>query len=56
VLSEAQTMLSTASGEDSEEQDQTAHYVEQILEILGIESSDGLLNSWRYGFDPTRAP
>ncbi len=27
-------------------------YIETIMDILGIESSDGLLNQWRYGFDP----
>ena len=56
VLSQMQVMLDSASSEDSEERDQTLTYMERILDILGIESSDGLLNKWRYGFDPKRAP
>jgi hypothetical protein len=36
---------------DSEERDRVCSYLEQIMGILGIESSDGLLNTWRYGFD-----
>jgi hypothetical protein len=33
---------------------ETAHLrdLENILDIVGIESSDGLLNRGRYGFDP----
>jgi hypothetical protein len=38
-------------GEDSEERDRILSYLEEIMEILGIESSHGLLNEWRYGFD-----
>jgi hypothetical protein len=26
--------------------------MEALMDILGIESSDGLLNGWVYGFDP----
>lgn len=37
---------------DSEERDRVCSYLEQIMDILNIDSSDGLLNSWRYGFDP----
>ena len=38
---------------DSEEMDRGLNYMEQIMEIYGIESSGGRLNNWRYGFDPT---
>lgn len=37
---------------DSEEMDRSLSYMEEIMDIYGIESSDGRLNTWRYGFDP----
>lgn len=37
---------------DSEERDRFLGYLEELMDIFGIESSDGLLNKWRYGFDP----
>lgn len=37
---------------DSEEQDRFLRYLEELMDIFGIESSDGLLSKWRYGFDP----
>lgn len=37
---------------DSEERDRFLEYLEELMDIFGIESSDGLLNKWRYGFDP----
>lgn len=27
-------------------------YMEELMDIYGIESFDGRLNIWRYGFDP----
>jgi hypothetical protein len=36
---------------DSEEMDRGFVYMEEIMDILGIESSGGRLNKWRYGFD-----
>jgi hypothetical protein len=44
-------LLSRVEGEDSEERDRVLSYLEEIMEILGIESSRGLFNEWRYGFD-----
>ncbi len=38
------------------EQDRVLLYFEQIMDIAGIQSSDGMLNDWRYGFDPTKVP
>lgn len=38
---------------DSEEMDQGLFYMEKLMDIYGIESSDGRLNEWRYGFDPS---
>lgn len=38
---------------DSEEMDRGFTYMEEIMDIYNIESSDGRFNEWRYGFDPT---
>ena len=46
-----QTMLDFGSA-DSEERERAASYVEEVMDILEIESSGGLLNMWAYGFDP----
>ena len=43
--------LSRFEGEDTEEREQACEYLEQIMTILGIESSDGKITSWLYGFD-----
>ena len=56
VLEEFRTTLTSFRPEDSEECDRLLHYMEQIMDVTGIESSDGLLNEWRYGFDPTKPP
>jgi Domain of unknown function (DUF4844) len=56
VLEEFRTTLTAFETEDSEECDRLLGYLEQIMDITGIESSDGLLNEWRYGFDPTKPP
>ncbi len=37
---------------DSEEMDRGLTYMEDIMDIYGIESSGGRLNIWRYGFAP----
>jgi len=37
---------------DSEEMDRGLNYMEDIMSIYNIESSDGRLNDWRYGFNP----
>ncbi|MBN2435515.1 MAG: DUF4844 domain-containing protein [Spirochaetes bacterium] len=49
VLNELKLLLSGFSEYDSEERDQVCFYCEYIMDILGIESSDGILNRWRYG-------
>jgi hypothetical protein len=50
VLSALKATLSNASRLDSEEQDRLGSYVEEILRILDIDSSNELINVWRYGF------
>lgn len=37
---------------DSEEMDRGLAYMESIMDIYNIESPEGRLNRWRYGFDP----
>lgn len=37
---------------DSEDQDQFCASIEALMDIVGLESSGGLLNKWRYGFIP----
>lgn len=50
ILKSAAMQLQTM---DSEEMDQGLYYMEKLMDIYGIESSDGRLNEWRYGFDPS---
>lgn len=52
VLLAFSSALTQLDHDDSEEKDRAASYVESIMDILGLESSDGLLNRWRYDFDP----
>jgi hypothetical protein len=37
---------------DSEDLDRICSYVEEIMNIVALESSDGQLNTFRYGFEP----
>jgi hypothetical protein len=53
ALAEFQKALAGFEHSDSEERDRACTYIEQIMDILDIESSDGLLSTWRYGFDPS---
>ncbi|MEP7703579.1 DUF4844 domain-containing protein [Paraglaciecola sp. 25GB23A] len=50
ILKVAATQLAKM---DSEEMDRGLSYMEEIMDIYKIESSDGRLNEWRYGFDPS---
>jgi hypothetical protein len=52
VLSEFLEMLKAFESADTEEREQACSYCERVMEILSIESSDGALNTWLYGFDP----
>jgi len=40
---------------DTEDRERVAAYLEELMDILGIKSSDGLLNKWMYGIDPTQS-
>lgn len=37
---------------DTEEAEQVSGYFEEIMGCVGLESSQGALNTWLYGFDP----
>ena len=37
---------------DTEDREQACAYLERIMDCVGLESSNGLLNNWMYGFDP----
>lgn len=52
VLGQFELSLIQLESFDSEERDRALSYLEKIMDILRIESSDGLLNNWRYGFEP----
>jgi len=56
VLSEFLEMLKAFEHEDAEEREHACTYCERVMDILGIESSDGVLNTWLYGFDPEQRP
>jgi Domain of unknown function (DUF4844) len=52
VLPLFRATLAGIAAVDSEEREQVCVLLEQLMDILAIESSDGLLNSWLCGFDP----
>ena len=39
---------------DTEDRERICHYFEELMDIVGLESSDGLLNDFMYGFDPSK--
>ena len=50
VLSKLKVVLASANDADSEDQDRLASYLEEALRALRIDSSNELINVWRYGF------
>jgi tRNA-dihydrouridine synthase len=38
---------------DTENRERICSYFEELMDIVGLESSDGQLNNFMYGFDPT---
>ena len=56
VLSEFLELLRAFESADTEEREKACTYCEQVMDLLGIESSDGVLNTWLYGFDPEKLP
>ncbi|KAA3438906.1 DUF4844 domain-containing protein [Rufibacter hautae] len=39
---------------DTEDRERVCSYFEELMDIVGLESSGGHLNAWMYGFDPTK--
>ena len=39
---------------DTEDRERICSYYEELMDCVGLESSGGVLNTWMYGFDPTR--
>lgn len=39
---------------DSEDQDRICRYFEELMDCVGLQSSNGKLNEWRYGLDPSK--
>lgn len=37
---------------DTEDRERVCHYFEELMDIVGLESSGGLLNDFMYSFDP----
>jgi len=40
-------------GLDTEERERICSYFEELMDIVGLESSNGQLNTFMYGFDPS---
>ena len=38
---------------DTEDRERVRNYFEELMDIVGLESSGGYLNNFMYGFDPT---
>ena len=51
VLAEFAATLKAFPDADTEDREEMLGYLEAIMDIIGIESSDGLLMAWLYGED-----
>lgn len=49
VLAEFSRTMAEFESPDTEDREQLLRYLEEIMDILRIASSDGLLNRWMYG-------
>lgn len=49
VLAEFSATMAEFEGIDTEDREQLLRYLEEIMDIVAIDSSDGLLNRWLYG-------
>jgi hypothetical protein len=56
VLAEFGPTMNRFERADSEDRDRFLGYLEDLMDIFAIAGSDGLLNRWRYGFDPSESP
>jgi hypothetical protein len=39
---------------DTDDRERVCLYYQELMDIVGLESSEGILNNWLYGFDPTK--
>ncbi len=39
---------------DTEDRERVCHYFEELMDIVGLESSGGHLNEFMYGFNPSK--
>ena len=37
---------------DTEDRERVCHYFEELMNLVGVESSEGILNTFMYGFNP----
>jgi Domain of unknown function (DUF4844) len=49
ALAEFARTMAEFEATDTEDREQLLQYLEEIMDILGISSSDGMLNRWMYG-------
>ena len=52
VFAEFRRSMGDIDPGESEDKEQAGGYMEELMDIFGIASSDGLLSAWVYGFDP----
>jgi hypothetical protein len=52
VLAEFTIALHALDLSDTEDRERACVYLESIMDCVGLDSSDGLLNTWLYSFDP----
>lgn len=53
VLKMFKPVMKKFEATESQDQDRFLGYLVELMEIFDIESSDGLLSKWRYGYDMT---
>ena len=49
VLTEFSKTMAQFTPADTEDREQLLRYLEEIMDIVSVASSDGLLNNWMYG-------
>lgn len=53
VLGMFKPVMKKFENTEVEDQDRFLGYLVELMDIFGVESSDGLLSTWRYGYDRT---
>jgi hypothetical protein len=52
VLDQCAKTLSGFESGDTEDRERLCDYLAEVMDIVGVENDDGLLDRWLYGFDP----